>query len=91
MDEREMYDEVNALLGAVAKALDVSDMEVINALEQGRLGMEMKTDADGCNYIEATCDGKIAQIHPGAIYRPGDHPDADKGGGGCGGGCSCGG
>ncbi len=92
MDEREMYDEITALLGSVAKALDVSEMEVVTAIEQGRLALEMKTDDDGRNYLEAACDGKAAHIYPGAIFRPGDHPDADGDeGGGCGGGCSCGG
>ncbi len=94
MDEREMYDEINALLGAVAKALDVSEMDVVTAIEQGRLALEMKTDAEGRNFVAAECDGKSAHIYPGAIFRPDDRPSAtdlaDEADDGCGGGCSCG-
>jgi hypothetical protein len=87
MDERQMYSEINALVGAVAKALSVSEIEAITAIEQGRLGMEMLTDADGRNYIQATCDGKTARIYQGAIFRPADSPDKPAPEGGC----SCGG
>jgi len=90
MDERQMYSEINALVGAVAKALTVSEMEVITAIEQGRLGLEMLTDADGRNFIEATCDGKAVRVYHGAIFRPEDRPEEPAEGGGCGGGCSCG-
>lgn len=87
MEEREMYDEINALIGAVAKALDISEIEVVTAIEQGRLAMELKTDANGLNYVDVACDGRSAQIYHGAIYRQHDHADEDEG---CGGGCSCG-
>ncbi|MGE5545710.1 MAG: hypothetical protein ACM33T_02340 [Solirubrobacterales bacterium] len=88
MENREMYDEINALVGAVAKALDVSETEVITAIEQGRLGMELQTDEDGRNFVAIECDGKSARIYQGAIYRPDDQPeDSDED---CGGGCSCG-
>ncbi len=93
MDEREMFNEINALIGSIAKALSISEAEVITAIEDGRLGMEMQADAEGRNFIEATCDGTTARIYPGAIYRPGDQPEAkikpeseDCDGGGC----SCG-
>ncbi|CAA7618396.1 hypothetical protein [Magnetospirillum sp. UT-4] len=89
MDDREMYDEITALIGAVAKALETSETEVVTAIEQGRLEMELLTDAEGANYVAVACDGKSAHIYPGAIFRPGDEPDADTGG--CGhGGCGCG-
>lgn len=87
MEDREMYDEINALIGAVAKALDVSEIEVVTAIEQGRLGMEMKADEQG-NFVEITCDDKTARIYQGAIFRPDDRPEEDDAG--CGGGCSCG-
>lgn len=91
MNEREMYDEINALLGAVAKALDVSEMDVVTAIEQGRLALEMKTDAEGRNFVAAECDGKSAHIYAGAIFRPDDRPSAaEEPDEGCGGGCSCG-
>lgn len=89
MEDREMYDEINALIGAVAKALDVSETEVVTAIEQGRLGMEMLTDDEGRNYLEVTSDdGRVARVYQGAIFRVGEQPPEREGG--CGGGCSCG-
>ena len=93
MNEREMFEEINALIGAVGAALEISEVEVVTAIEQGRLGLEMLTDEEGRNYIAANCDGKNARIYQGAIFRPGDRPqDAPEevNGGGCAPtGCSC--
>lgn len=89
MDDREMYDEISALVGAVGKALDISDIDAITAIEQGRLTMEMLTDDDGQNYVQVACDGRTARVYPGAIFREGDHTEADAEED-CGGGCSCG-
>lgn len=99
MENREMYDEINALIGAVAKAFDTSETEVITAIEQGRLGMEMLVDEEGRNFIEASLDERSVRVYQGAIFREDDHgPQAggeEAGGegeddGGCGGGCTCG-
>lgn len=99
MESREMYDEINALVGAVAKALDVGEMEVVTAIEQGRLGMEMLTDEDGRNFLQVAFDGRNVRIYQGAIFREGDRPNglikpdpvpAATDDGGCGGGCTCG-
>lgn len=89
MEHREMYDEINALIGAVAKALDTSEMEVVTAIEQGRLAMEMLTDDQGQNYVSVICDGREARIYQGAIFRADDRPELDEDDG-CGGGCTCG-
>lgn len=93
MENREMYEEINALVGAVAKAFDTSEVEVITAIEQGRLGMEMLTDEEGQHFIAASLDGRNVRVYTGAIYREGDSPnglikDDEEGCGG--GGCSCG-
>ncbi|MGE4278622.1 MAG: hypothetical protein AB7G62_03480 [Magnetospirillum sp.] len=87
-----MFDEINALVGAVAKAFDTSETEVITAIEQGRLGMEMLVDEEGRNYIAAQLDDRAARLYQGAIFREDDagedlKPDEDEN---CGGGCSCG-
>ncbi len=87
MENREMFDEINALVGAVAKAMEISEGEVIAAIEQGELGMAMITDEQGRNCIEITNDGRTARIYQGAIFRPDDQPEAEED---CGGGCSCG-
>ena len=66
---REMFDEINTLIGAVARALDMTDGQVVAAIEEGRLGMEMLTDAEGANFIRATCDDKSADIRQGAFMK----------------------
>jgi hypothetical protein len=91
MENREMFDEINALIGAVAKAFDTSEIDVVTAIEQGRLGMEMLADDQGRNYIAATLDERVARIYQGAIFRPDDQPEADQADADeCGGGCTCG-
>lgn len=90
MEQREMYDEINALIGAVAKALDTSEMEVVTAIEQGRLAMEMLTDEQGQNFVSVTCDGREARVYQGAIFRAGDRPEPVDEDDECGGGCTCG-
>ncbi|MGE5475870.1 MAG: hypothetical protein ACM3Q1_04390 [Bacteroidales bacterium] len=92
MENREMYDEINALIGAVAKALDTSEMEVITAIEQGRLGMEMRSDEEGRNFVQVAFDGRNVRVYQGAIFREGDSPDEPVAAedDGCGGGCTCG-
>lgn len=88
MENREMFDEINALVGAIAKAFDTSEIDVVTAIEQGRLGMEMLADEDGRNYIAATLDERVARIYQGAIFRPDDVPEDEEDD--CGGGCTCG-
>lgn len=88
MESREMFEEINALIGSIAKAFDIPDGEVVTAIEQGDLGMELIADAEGRNCVETTYQGRTARIYPGAIFRVGDEaPAHDEG---CGGGCSCG-
>jgi hypothetical protein len=99
MENREMFNEINALVGAVGKALDISEIEVITAIEQGRLCMEMAVDDVGRNFVEVTLDERKARVYQGAIFRPDDSapaeaapapaPESDDDGS-CGGGCSCG-
>ena len=89
MENREMFEEIAALIGSIAKAFDLSDTDVVAAIEKGGLAMEMITDGEGRNCVEVSHDGRTALIYPGAIFRVGDQPpEADED---ChGGGCSCG-
>ncbi|HIJ37665.1 MAG TPA: hypothetical protein HPP80_02100 [Rhodospirillaceae bacterium] len=67
MNEREMYDEINALLGAVGKALDLSAEAAAKAIESGLITMEMREDARGQRFVGVTYQGKTAEIFQGAI------------------------
>ena len=66
---REMFDEINALIAAVAKALDTSETDVVTAIEQGRLTMELLNDEDGSHYVRVECDGKSADIRQGVFLK----------------------
>ncbi|KIL99120.1 hypothetical protein CCC_03338 [Paramagnetospirillum magnetotacticum MS-1] len=88
MENREMFEEIAALIGSIAKAFELSDGDVVAAIERGDLGMEMLTDDEGQNCVEVTHSGRVARIYPGAIFRVGDQPqDKEEE---CGSGCSCG-
>ncbi|CAA7619425.1 hypothetical protein [Magnetospirillum sp. SS-4] len=90
MDNREMFEEINALIGAVAKAFNIEALDVVADLDQGRLALEMVTDDQGRNCVEVTRDGRVARIYPGAIFRPDDRPEAADDDDCDGGGCTCG-
>ena len=66
---REMFEEINALIGAVAKALEISEPEVVAAIEEGRLNMELLADQNGSNYVQVECDGKTADIRQGVFLK----------------------
>ncbi|WP_146002752.1 hypothetical protein [Telmatospirillum siberiense] len=70
MDEREMYAEMNALLGSIAKAFDLEPQEAARAVEAGEVGIEMREDFRGERYLAAQYRGRSAQIYQGAIKRP---------------------
>ena len=67
--EREMFDEINALIESVAKALDTSPVDVVTAIEQGRLGMELMTDEGGVNFLRVDYEGRQADIRQGMFMR----------------------
>lgn len=69
--DREMFDEINALIGSVAKALDISEGEVVSSIEQGELCMEMMADDNGANFLRVDYNGKSADIRQGVFMRHG--------------------
>lgn len=91
-EDREMYDEITALVGSIAKALEISEEETIKALEANQIAMGLEVDEEGRNYVGVAFRDRSARIYPGAIKHapeaPVEQPKADEGCGG--GGCSCG-
>ncbi len=51
MNEREMYGELNALLGAIGKALDIEAELAARAIEQGEIVIEMSEDDRGERFL----------------------------------------
>jgi len=66
---REMFQEINELIAAAAKALDTSETDVVTAIEQGRLGMELLTDAEGGKFVRVDYEGKSADIRHGVFLK----------------------
>ena len=70
-ENREMFTEINALVGAIAKALDMDEKEVVAALESNRLAMALGEDESGNRFVEAKLGDKAARVYPGAIHHQG--------------------
>jgi hypothetical protein len=67
MTEREMYGEMNALLGAIATAFGLQPDRAARAVEAGEITIEMREDARGERFLAAQFEGRTAQIYQGAI------------------------
>lgn len=63
--EGEMYDEINTLVGSLAKAYDIEGTDAARAVENGSMTLELGIDAEGDKYVKATFRGKVAIVYPG--------------------------
>ncbi|GAA0582145.1 hypothetical protein [Caenispirillum bisanense] len=77
-DNREMYSEINALIGGLAKAFEIDDKAVVADLEAGRISLDMAADENGNRYIAATRGDRTARLYQGAIQY--DRPPGEGGG-----------
>lgn len=66
-DNREMYDEINALVGSLAKAFEIDEKQVVEDLEAGRIALDMAEDENGNRYLAAVRGDRTARIYQGAI------------------------
>jgi hypothetical protein len=87
-ENREMFEEVNALLAAVAKALDLNAEDCVRAIEAQEIAMALEVDDKGQNFVEAQYQGKTVRVYQGAIQYAPEEPEAapedDCGHHGCG-------
>jgi hypothetical protein len=67
MDQKEMYAEMNALLGAIAKALEIEAEVAARALEAGEIAIEMGEDQRGERYLDVRYGGRSVKVYQGAI------------------------
>lgn len=74
---REMYDEVAALLGTIAKAFDLSDADAAKAVEEGRVTVELAADDAGARYVRVSMAGRAARLYPGAILHESESPEEE--------------
>lgn len=69
-ENREMYEELNALVGTLAKAFEIDEKQAAAALESGALVLDMGEDDKG-RFIAAQFEGKTSRIYQGAIKHEG--------------------
>lgn len=80
MDEREGYEEINALVGAIAKALGLPADQTAQEIETGRIVLGLEEDESGHRYIDVRRDDARARVYQGAIrYAPGTEPPSEPG------------
>lgn len=66
-EPREMYSEIAALIGSLAKTFGLSDADAAQAVESGVMDLEFGHDDSGNAFVGATYQGKTARIFKGAI------------------------
>lgn len=81
MDNREHYEEINALVGAIAKALDMEAETVAQELEGGAITLAMGEDDNGNRYVDVRRGDQTVQVYQGAIHHAAapDAPDTSQG------------
>lgn len=72
VDNREHYEEINALVGAIAKALDMKAETVAQELESGAITLAMDEDDNGNRFIAVQRGEQTAQVYQGAIRHAAD-------------------
>lgn len=80
-DDREMYNEISALVGSIGKALELDDKTVAQDLESGRIQLDMAEDENGNRYLAVMRDDRSARVYKDAILHdrpPGDAGDDDQ-------------
>ncbi len=66
-NQREMFDEISALVGGLMKAFDLDEAAVISALENNAFEMTFDVDANGNRFVLATYEGRSARLYAGAV------------------------
>jgi len=66
-DQREMVDEITALVGGLMKAFDLDEAAVISALESNAFSMTFDVDGNGNRYVLAEYEGRAARLYSGAV------------------------
>jgi hypothetical protein len=68
-ENREMFNEISALVAALAKTFAIKDADAAQALESGAMTLDFAQDANGNRFVAATYGGKTARVYQGAIKR----------------------
>ena len=71
-DPREMFEEISALMGGIAKAFGLEESETISALERGDISMAFDVDANGNRFAQATYQEQSARLYAGAVKHAHD-------------------
>jgi len=75
-EPREMYSEISALVGTLAKTFGIKDSDAAAAVESGALTLAFSQDANGNRFVAASYGGKTARLYQGAIKHANQAPNA---------------
>jgi hypothetical protein len=73
-ENREMYQEIAALVAGLGKAFALAESDVISALEKNAISLEFGHDENGNRFVLATLSGKTARLYQGAIKQEPEKP-----------------
>jgi len=76
---REHYDEINALVAAIAKALSLPDEQVAKEIEAGGITLTLGEDDNGNRCITVQRGDLHAQVYQGAIRHAASGSPSDAG------------
>ena len=75
-EPREMYSEISALVGTLAKTFGLKDSDAAAAVESGDMTLAFSRDANGNRFVAASYGGKTARLYQGAVKHADQEPDA---------------
>lgn len=76
-DNREGYEEINTLVGTIAKALDLPEDQVTREIEEAVITLHMGEDDSGNRFIDVRRGDAGVKVYKGAVrHAPGAGPDA---------------
>lgn len=73
-DTREMYKEIATLIASLAKAFELSDSDVVAALDNNAIVLDFGEDENENRFVRATHGGKTVRIYQGAIKQEPGRP-----------------
>ncbi|MSO72647.1 MAG: hypothetical protein EXQ84_03430 [Rhodospirillaceae bacterium] len=66
-ENREMYSEIAALVGTLAKTFAIEERVAAAGIESGALTLNFAADANGNRYVAASYAGRAARLYKDAI------------------------
>lgn len=73
MDTRESYQDIQKLIAAIAKVLNLGDEQVARDIESGVIQLRMDEDGNGNRFVEVCREGHVGRVFQGAVHHAGEY------------------